>query len=71
MLVLSRKKEDAIVIGDDVRITIVKIDRNHVRLGIEAPGHTSIIREELLIADEDHRQAREAWVASDRTSSQE
>ncbi|MDB5349908.1 MAG: carbon storage regulator, CsrA [Planctomycetota bacterium] len=64
MLVLSRKRDDVILIGDDVRITVVKIDRNHVRLGIEAPGSTSIVREELLLDAED-RAARLAWVASE------
>ena len=64
MLVLSRKREDAIVIGGDVRITILKIDRNGVRLGIEAPQTTTIIREELLLDAED-RAARQAWIAAD------
>lgn len=64
MLVLSRKREDVILIGDDVRITVVKIDRNSVRLGIEAPGTTTIVREELLLDAED-RAAKSAWVASE------
>lgn len=63
MLVLSRKRDDAIRIGDDIRITIVKIERNCVRIGIEAPGSTPIVREELLLDVED-QQAREAWEAS-------
>lgn len=63
MLVLSRKREDRILIGDDIRITIVKIDRNHVRIGIEAPGSTPILREELLMDAEDVA-AKEAWAAS-------
>lgn len=49
MLVLSRKRDDAILIGNDIRITIVKIDRSHVRIGIEAPKTTPIIREELIV----------------------
>ncbi len=62
MLVLSRKKDDSILIGDDVRITIVKIDKNCVRIGIEAPDSTPIVREELLL-DADHRAAKHAWHA--------
>ncbi len=48
MLVLSRKLSEGIRIGDNVRIIVVKIERNGVRLGIEAPDDVSIVREELL-----------------------
>ncbi len=64
MLVLSRKLLEGIVIGDDIRVTIVKVDRNHVRLGIEAPREMMVVREELL-HDGDHREARAAWDASE------
>lgn len=48
MLVLSRKLGQRFQVGDDVRITIVKIDRNSVRIGIEAPDDMTIYREEIL-----------------------
>ena len=64
MLVLSRKQHDVILIGDEVRITVVRIDRNQVRLGIEAPQHVSVLREELQLDAED-RAAREAWTNSE------
>jgi len=48
MLVLSRKLNEKIIIAGDIVITVVKIDRNQVRLGIEAPGHIPVYREELL-----------------------
>ncbi len=48
MLVLTRKLMERIVIGDDVRITIVRIENGAVRVGIEAPGNVSIVREELI-----------------------
>ncbi len=48
MLVLSRKLNEKIVIGGGIVITVVKIDRNQVRLGIEAPGHIPVYREEIL-----------------------
>lgn len=51
MLVLSRKLGQRFQVGDDVRITIVKIDRNSVRIGIEAPDDMTIYREEILPVD--------------------
>ena len=67
MLVLSRKLLEGIVIGNDIRITVVKVERNHVRLGIEAPGDVVVVREELL-HDDEHREARAAWEASEAAS---
>lgn len=48
MLVLSRKRMEQIVIGSDIRITIVKLEGGQVRLGIEAPSDVMVLREELL-----------------------
>src|SRR4051812_12854868 len=50
MLVLSRKVNEKVMVGDDIVITIVKIDRNQVRIGISAPGHVPVYREEILPA---------------------
>jgi carbon storage regulator len=47
MLVLSRKLGEQIVIGKDIRVTVVQIDGNRVRLGIEAPDHVRILRKEI------------------------
>ncbi len=51
MLVLSRKLNESIIIDGDIRITIVGIRGNHVRIGIEAPDSVRIIREELQDRD--------------------
>lgn len=50
MLVLSRKQNEKIVIGDKIVITVVRIDRNQVRIGIEAPNDVPVYREELVKA---------------------
>jgi carbon storage regulator len=56
MLVLSRRLGQRFQIGDDVRITIVKVDRNSVRIGIEAPADVTVRREEILDEIEDETQ---------------
>jgi carbon storage regulator len=50
MLVLSRKASQQVLIGGDIRITVVRIDRNRVRLGIQAPAGLAILRTELADA---------------------
>jgi carbon storage regulator len=47
MLVLSRKLGERFQIGPDVRVTVVKLDKNTVRIGIEAPDDMPIHREEV------------------------
>ena len=64
MLVLSRKQLEGIQIGSDIRIKIVKVDRNQVRIGIEAPPDVLIVRDEL-VNDVEMQAARSAWDASD------
>ena len=68
MLVLSRKQLEGIQIGSDIRIKIVKVDRNQVRIGIEAPPDVLIVRDEL-VNDVEMQAARSAWDASDPTHS--
>lgn len=48
MLVLTRKREQKIRIGDDVVITVLKVQGDQVSIGIEAPKSLPIVREELL-----------------------
>jgi carbon storage regulator len=48
MLVLSRKLGQSFHVGPEIRVTIVKIDRSSVRIGIEAPGDVAVQREEIL-----------------------
>lgn len=50
MLVLSRQRDQTIMIGDDVKITIVDIRGEKVRLGISAPAHIPVHRKEVYDA---------------------
>jgi len=50
MLVLSRQKDESIIIGDDVEVTIVDVRGNKVRLGITAPKNISVHRREVYEA---------------------
>lgn len=50
MLVLSRHRDESIMIGDDVMITIVDIRGDKVRLGIEAPQEIPVHRQEVYEA---------------------
>ncbi|MEZ6089830.1 MAG: carbon storage regulator [Pirellulaceae bacterium] len=47
MLVLTRKEDQSLVIGDNIRVTIGKIHGNRVRILIDAPDDVSVLRGEL------------------------
>lgn len=47
MLVLTRQTNEAILIGDNIRLTVVAINGSQVRLGIEAPRDVPILRNEV------------------------
>ncbi len=50
MLVLTRQREETIMIGDDIEITVVDIRGNNVRLGINAPKRVQVHRKEVYLA---------------------
>ena len=51
MLVLSRKKDESIVLDGQIEIQVLKIKGNTVRLGIKAPAHIKVLRGELSVFD--------------------
>ncbi|OGT88659.1 MAG: carbon storage regulator [Gammaproteobacteria bacterium RIFOXYB2_FULL_38_6] len=47
MLILTRRTNESVIIGDDIKITVLGTKGNQVRLGIEAPKNVSVHREEI------------------------
>lgn len=58
MLVLSRQKDESIMIGDDVEITIVDVRGDKVRLGINAPRNITVHRKEIYLAIQKEKEAK-------------
>ena len=48
MLVLGRKTNESIQVGDDVKVTVIKVGKDRVQIGIEAPSSKRILRCELV-----------------------
>lgn len=48
MLIISRRSGETLVIGDDIKITVLSTKGNQIRLGIDAPKETKVYREEIL-----------------------
>jgi len=68
MLVLTRQREESVMVGDDVEVTVVDIRGDKVRLGFDAPPSVSIYRKEVhkAIRDAHHRDQRSAAPESAR-----
>lgn len=54
MLVLNRKSDQEIILGGNIRVKVLSVKGNTVRLGIDAPGEVSILRGELVMVTNDH-----------------
>ncbi|MCH8146473.1 MAG: carbon storage regulator CsrA [Planctomycetes bacterium] len=67
MLVLSRQRDETIMIGDDVQITIVDIRGDKVRLGISAPRHIQVHRKEVYDAIKRENEAAAKMKPQDMT----
>lgn len=67
MLILTRKLGESIAIGDDIKIHLLELKGKQIRIGIEAPPHVAVHREEIyrLIQDQNLR-AMELTESEDR-----
>lgn len=52
MLILTRRIQEALVIGDDIEVVVLDVRGSQVRLGIKAPDDVPILREELIQEDD-------------------
>lgn len=57
MLILQRKKNQSVIIGDDIKITILDVSNEQVKIAIDAPKSVPIVREELLLAVDANKEA--------------
>lgn len=48
MLILSRKKDESILVGSDIEITVISVQGDQVKLGIKAPKQVDVYRKELF-----------------------
>ena len=53
MLILTRRTGEAILIGDDIKITVTAINGTQVRIGITAPKEVKVLRQELVERDKE------------------
>ena len=65
MLVLSRKLNETILIGDNIRVTLLGVDGDKIKVGVDAPRDIKVFREELIEATKStNKQALDAPVVS-------
>jgi carbon storage regulator CsrA len=67
MLVLTRKKSEAIRIGNDVFVKVIRTGRSTVKIGIEAPASVRVVRGELVITQTNEKNGPSAVVADSDT----
>ncbi|MBF9014822.1 MULTISPECIES: carbon storage regulator CsrA [unclassified Oceanispirochaeta] len=60
MLILSRKKDESIIIGDNITISVVDIKGDQVKIGIAAPNDVKVFRQEVYIAIQEENKAAAA-----------
>jgi len=67
MLILTRKKDETMVVGHDVTVKVLGVSGNQVKIGIEAPREVSIMRDELLDTPRDGEEQAAGQVKRDKS----
>lgn len=65
MLVLTRKNGEAVTVGDQIRIIVLDVKGNQVRLGVEAPSDMRIYREEIYLQVQEENRRAAQWNLAD------
>lgn len=65
MLILTRKVDQAIVIQGNILVTVLRVERDRVKLGITAPVEITVLREELIYRDREAKAREEEAARSD------
>ncbi len=68
MLILSRKLDEKIKIGDDITLTIIEIHGDQVKIGVEAPKNVKVFRQEVFNAIQSENKAAAAQPSNDELS---
>ena len=65
MLVLTRKVGESLIIGDNIKVTIVEAKGSHIRVGINAPDDCRIFREEIYLKVQEQNRLASSWDMAD------
>ncbi|MCQ2586290.1 MAG: carbon storage regulator CsrA [Treponema sp.] len=68
MLILARKIDEKIKIGNDITITIISVQGDQVKIGVEAPKNVKVFRQEVFDAIQEENKAALASPAQDDTA---
>ncbi len=69
MLILTRRISESIIIGDDVKLTVLGVKGNQVRIGIDAPKDVSVHREEIYMRIKQEKDEKSAPLPTDQDES--
>ncbi|MDR0904043.1 MAG: carbon storage regulator [Ruminococcus sp.] len=65
MLIISRKKDESILVGDNVKITVIETGDGRVKIGVDAPREVRVIRAEIAQMGEFNRSATSSKLSAE------